>query len=376
MSATRSTVPTLAVLCDFPEENWPSMDLMAEMLLAEAYKHHASEITATRTVPKFRRVFGPWSHNADRLLNRTITYPRAARRIRDQYDLFHICDHSYGQLVHSLPAERTGVFCHDLDTFGCVLEPHLHPRPRWFRAIVRRTLSGLQKAAVVFHTTAEIRRQILGFGLVDETRLINAPGGVAPEFVAHPPQIDALPRNFFERTPREFVLHVGSCIPRKRIDILLHAFARLRARRPDLRLVKAGAEWSAADRALIEALGLADAVVHLSTQPRSAIAELYRRARIVLMTSDAEGFGLPVVEALACGAIVVASDIPTMREAGGDAALYATPGNVDSFVANCEAALEDGNFAPSAEKRLAHAARFTWAEHARIIVQAYLRLAR
>jgi glycosyltransferase involved in cell wall biosynthesis len=123
-------------------------------------------------------------------------------------------------------------------------------------------------------------------------------------------------------------------------------------------------------------LKLRDAIVHVSNQPRSVIAELYRRAKLVLMTSDAEGFGLPVIEALACGAIVVAGDIPTMREAGGDAALYATPGDVGSFVAMSEAALDDPNCAPPLDQRLAHAARFTWAEHARIIVQTYLGLLR
>lgn len=380
----RTDLPTLAILPDFAEENWQSMDLVAEMLLGEAKARHADVITASRIAPRFKRFTRPLrapvgdepAHNVDRLLNRLLVYPHAARRIRDQYDLFHICDHSYAQLVHSLPAGRTGVLCHDLDTFRCVLEPRLDPRPRWFRAIARRTLAGLQKAAVVFHTTSEIRRQIVRFGLVDEALLIKAPLGVAPEFVAQPAQIDALRQNFLDRISGEFILHVGSCIPRKRIDILLHTFARLHARRPGLRLIKAGAEWGATDRALIESLGIGEAIVHLSNQPRSAIADLYRRAKLVLMTSDAEGFGLPVIEALACGAIVVASDIPTMREAGGDAALYATPGDVDSFVAISEAALDDPNCAPPPDQRLAHAARFTWVEHARIIVQTYLGLLR
>ena len=61
---------------------------------------------------------------------------------------------------------------------------------------------------------------------------------------------------------------------------------------------------------------------------RDELADLYRRAALVLLPSDREGFGLPVVEAMACGTPVVASDIPALREIGGDAAAYCAPGDV------------------------------------------------
>src|SRR5262249_58441189 len=89
--------------------------------------------------------------NADRLLNRFWDYPRLLGRLarRGGFDLFHLVDHSYAQLVLALPPGRVVVTCHDLDAFRCLLEPGREPRPAWFRAMARRTLGGLRRAAFI-----------------------------------------------------------------------------------------------------------------------------------------------------------------------------------------------------------------------------------
>src|SRR5207344_1409063 len=101
-----------------------------------------NEFEVTTLQPPFKRRVS-WSghgQNMDRLINRLWEYPRWLGKRIDQYDLFHVADHSYSQLIHVLPADRTGVFCHDLDTFRCLLDPKSDPRPRWFRAMARRIL--------------------------------------------------------------------------------------------------------------------------------------------------------------------------------------------------------------------------------------------
>ena len=192
--------------------------------------------------PPFRKRFSriPWlgrrraAFNADRLLNRLWDYPRRLRNRAAEFDLFHVCDHSYAQLVHALPAERTGVYCHDLDAFRCLLEPARERRPRWFCAAARHVLRGLQKAALVFYSTGWVRERIDAHGLIDPGRLVHAPPGVSPEFTACPEELDqAAP--FPAPEGRPFLLHVGSCIPRKRIDVLLSVFARMRRAVPGSR---------------------------------------------------------------------------------------------------------------------------------------------
>jgi glycosyltransferase involved in cell wall biosynthesis len=94
----------------------------------------------------------------------------------------------------------------------------------------------------------------------------------------------------------------------------------------------------------------------------------------VLLPSEAEGFGLPLIEALACGASVVASDIPVLREVGAEAVTYCPVGDVLAWAEQVTRLLADPVTAPPREVRLSRAARFTWAAHVRTIAEAYLRL--
>ncbi|HSI36293.1 MAG TPA: glycosyltransferase, partial [Tepidisphaeraceae bacterium] len=324
--------PSLAILPDFPEEGWPSMDLVAEMLL----EHLATSdlVRATRLCPRYRRLFavlGRRGRNIDRLRNRMRVYPAFARKHATDFDCFHLCDHSYSQVVHALPADRTGVFCHDLDTFRCLLEPDKEPRPTWFRQMARTILTGLQKARVVFYLTQPVRDQIERHNLIDPAKLVRCPVAPAAEFTPDEPNQSAIGNRQSAIPPSPFLLHVGSCIPRKRIDVLLRTFASARASQPALRLLQIGGDFTAEQRALIDQLNINDAITQVRGVTRDDIAAAYRRAALVLQPSNAEGFGLPVVEALACGAHVLASDIPVLREVGGDAALHAPVGDPDAW---------------------------------------------
>jgi glycosyltransferase involved in cell wall biosynthesis len=343
------------------------MDLVAEMLL----KHLAGSdlVRAERVCPPFRRRLawaGGAGRNFDRLANRLWDYPRYLRGRVGEFDLFHLCDHSYSQLVHELPAERTGVFCHDLDTFRCLLEPEKDRRPRWFRAMARRILAGLRKARVVFYLTEGVREQIERFGVVDRARLVRAPVAAAEEYSYRP-------RDGVPAREGRYLLHVGSCIPRKRIDVLLRVFAGVRE--SGLKLVQVGGEWSSEQREMIDRLGIGGDVEQVRGLSRVEIAELYRGAAAVLQTSEAEGFGLPVVEGLACGAVVVASDIPVLREVGGEAVVYCPVGDVVRWAEVVREVMRDGGRVPGLDVRLARAARYSWAEHARVIAGAYRSIA-
>jgi glycosyltransferase involved in cell wall biosynthesis len=365
----------LALLPDFPEEGWPSMDLCAEMLAS-----HWPELGGLTVVrPCFRKVFSGvvgsacrWAWNADRLANRLLVYPRFLRRMGDRFDAYHVVDHSYAAVVHALPAERTGVYCHDLDAFRCLLEPRRDPRPLWFRRYARYLLAGLQRAGVVFHSTQAVRQEILRYGLIAPERLVQAPYGVPPEFApasACPPEREGGP------SPRQpYLLHVGSCIPRKRIDVLLRVFAGVRQQFPQMSLVQAGGTWTADQVQLLSQLGMGDAVRQYRHLSRAALAELYRGASAVLLPSETEGFGMPVLEALACGTAVIASDLPSLREVGAAAVVYAPVGDVAAWVERVVALVQQPQTAPPVQERLAQAARFSCQAQARRIYDTYARL--
>lgn len=372
----------LCILADPPGEGWPSMDLVAEMLergltqlvdgprFREVTRVAPALPSVARRLPKVGARNAAF--NADRMLTRFGLYPMEALRLRARADLFHVADHTYAQLVHALPAGRTGVYCHDIDAFRSLVEPEREARPAWFRAMARVQLSGLRRAAVVFHSTGAVREELLRHGLVEEAKLVHAPYGTAPEFT---PEGDApLPVAATALGGKPYLLHVGSSAPRKRLDVLFAIFARVRQRFPELRLVQQGGALTPELRQQVNALGIADALVQPPKQERPGLAALYRHARLVLMTSDAEGFGLPVVEALACGAPVVASDIPPFREVGAEAVTYCPRGDVEAWSETIRRLLEHPESAPTRESRLQVAARYSWKTHAETIRDAYLRL--
>jgi glycosyltransferase involved in cell wall biosynthesis len=237
--------------------------------------------------------------------------------------------------------------------------------------LARRILTGLQEAAVVFYSTATVGEQIIKAGLVPSERMVMAPLGTAHEFSPDPPN-DAARLPWLDGLDSQpWLLHVGSCIARKRIDVLLDVVAAVREKIPETRLVKIGGDWSAEDRTQIVRLGLERAIVHARDLNRTILAEVYRRAAVVLVPSEAEGFGLPVIEALACGTSVVASDIPALREAGGSAATYAPVGDIEKWADTVTGVLVAPHSSPSRADRLAWAARFSWSTHAETIARAY-----
>jgi glycosyltransferase involved in cell wall biosynthesis len=325
----------VAILCDFAEEGWPSMDLVGDML-AENLQHGAA-MQAVKIRPRFMHRFtrlsasGSLTQNADRLLNRMFDYPRYLRRIVHDFDLFHVIDHSYSHLVHELPAGRPAVVtCHDLHTFGCLLAPALEPRSHVFRIMTRRILTGLQRALGIICVSESTRTELLRYLLAEPQLLTVIPNGVDPVFSPIPEiQSDREAARLLGSGPA--LLNVGNTSPRKRIDVLLRVFAAARRSYPSLRLIRVGGRLSTRQVDLAQALGVLHAIVELPFVSRRTLAAVYRRASLVLCPTEAEGFGLPLLESMACGTPVVASEIPALREVGGGAAEYAAVGDIDQW---------------------------------------------
>jgi glycosyltransferase involved in cell wall biosynthesis len=331
----------VAVIADFLEEGWPSMDCVAESLVDCLRAGAAEDLNVELVRPRFlgsllrRRPYGGSAFAGARLFNRFAVYPAWIARNRERFDLFHIIDHSYSHLISHLPKNRCMVTCHDLDTFKCLLEPHLDPRSMPFRVMTQRILDGFRRARRVLCVSNATRDQILHYGLVPSDRLTMIPNGVSSVFSPHPdPKADAqIAQKLGPRMNCGIeIMHVGSALKRKRIDLLLEIFAALRARLPRVRLVRAGGQMSEELRARAEHLGVAGGIIELPVLERRVLAAAYRRATCVLLPSDSEGFGLPLLEAMACGTPVVASDLAVLREVGGGAACYSPVGDIDAWV--------------------------------------------
>jgi glycosyltransferase involved in cell wall biosynthesis len=380
----------VALLCDYPEEQWPSMDLVGEMIGAHLASEHAEEFAVESFCPPFRHRFArlfasKQTRNADRLVNRMWDYPRALKKFarENPFDLYHIVDHTYSQLAHVLPPDRVVVTCHDLDAFRCVLTPALEPRPAWFRASIRRVLAGLQKTAAVVCDSAATRDALMAHDLVAKDCLHVIHLGVHPEcYSPTTPEAAAEIARLLGPMGGPELLHVGSNIPRKRVDVLLRVFAAVRAVEPGARLLKVGGALEGNLEQLARSLGILDAIVTLpyfspkSARDRATLAAVYRRASLVLQPSEAEGFGLPVAEALACGVPLLASDLPVLREVAGDAALYRPVGDVDAWTRCALDLLEERRAdSPSMHARralgLERARLYSWSNHVERLAAVY-----
>ena len=373
----------VGIVCDLREEGWHSMDLIADMLLETLPSVAGREIEAVPLrppmVPRWTRLpfvgSGTRARLGDRLTGRLWDYPRWLAPRRGDFDIFHIVDHSYAHLVRALPAERTIVTCNDTDAFRAAL-PGAAGRFDPARFLASHVLDGISRASHVACISEATRCDLIATGSVNPGRTSVVHLGVHPSCT---PQADAPADGEIGRRlgARKFeILHVGSTIPRKRIDMLLDVFAAFRRSAPDALLVRAGGSLTTEQRAQAERLGLLELIVELPFLDRKQLAAVYRRAAVAVMPSDREGFGLPVVEAMACGTPVVASDIPALREVGGEAAMYCEAGNVNDWVAALTRIYGEYSEPNALARRrracLDAASRFDWKQYARQMAHLYL----
>ena len=366
------------------------MDLVARMLASELQSRYSDSFEVDLRCPRFIKfnLFGRVAHatsaksinNTERALNRYLNYPIWLRGERERYDLFHIIDHSYAHLANYLPPEKTIVTCHDLDAFQSVLDGSSRPaRSIVLRAVASHVLKGFGRAAMVSCVSRATRDAIVAANLAAPWKTVVIPNGIdsamSPNAESEADEVAA--RLLGPRVPGAIeIVHVGSIEARKRIDLLLRVFAGIRQQNRDARLIRIGGELSAEHAKMTRELGISDRIATMPYVERRVLAAIYRRASILLLPSEAEGFGLPLLEAMACGCPVVASDLPALREVGGDAASYCKVGDIDSWVRTAAEILKSncGGERESLKRReqlIAQAAPFSWKESASKTAEVY-----
>ncbi len=174
--------------------------------------------------------------------------------------------------------------------------------------------------------------------------------------------------------PERFLLTVGTIEPRKNYSRLLEALVRLRERDAECSLVVVGSRGWLYEGFFqqIEALQLREAVYVLGYVPDEDLPALYAAATLLVMASVYEGFGLPVLEAMACGTPVVSSRAGSLAELGGTAARYFDPLSVDEMAEVLWGVLQDADMrAAMREAGLQQAAHFSWERAARETLAVY-----
>jgi glycosyltransferase involved in cell wall biosynthesis len=273
-------------------------------------------------------------------------------RLRDEkIDLYY----APSFLLPAFAGARAEVICiHDLAW-------RILPRSKSFRFrayMNSRLPSALKRAGRVICVSNATKRDLLTHygGRITEDRIRVVPNGVDLSVFRPDPaeKPDEMP----------YLAVVGNQDPRKNLGTLLEAFPIFRARLRAVRLVMVGPGGPPASKpAAVDVLGYVE---------ESTLASVYRKAVMVVQPSLYEGFGLPVLEAMACGTPVACADIEVFREVAGDCARYFDPRASASIAAVMEEVAKDGTLrATMCAKGLERARRFSWDETARQLLAAF-----
>ncbi len=286
---------------------------------------------------------------------------------RERVDLVH-------GLAYALPAAcpaHAVVTIHDL---SFLLFPEAFNRAN--RLYLTAAVRWAARRANAIITDSESTRQ-------DAIRLLDAP---ANRVIAIPLGVDPIFRpigdaqqmatfRMAHRLPERLILSVGTLEPRKNLDVLIKAYAQLvREKKIPHRLVLIGGGGWRYGRLidLIESLGIRDRVMFPGFVPLDALPWWYAAAEVFVFPSLYEGFGLPPLEAMACGTPVIASNASSLPEVVGDAGLQVDPRDVNALTSAIARVVGDRELRQELGMNgVARAAHFTWTETARRTIGVY-----
>lgn len=231
-----------------------------------------------------------------------------------------------------------------------------------------------RRAARVIAVSESTRRDVIALCEVAPEKVVTVHNGVDDAFCPADPAAVASFRHA-KGLPDRFILFLGTLEPRKNLDALLRAYARLRARSGGgtPKLVIAGGKGWFYERVLaeVDVLGLAADVLFPGYVPADELPWWYRAAELFVYPSRFEGFGLPVLEAMACGTPVITTTSSSLPEVAGDAAILVDPDDVPALSDAMERLLAEPDLRGILRAAgLRQAARFSWkrtaAETARV----------
>lgn len=269
-------------------------------------------------------------------------------------ELFHSTEH----LLMSLRHTPTVLTVHDLIY---KLYPEYHKRLNYWYLNLAMPLF-CRRASAIIAVSEATKRDIVRYYGVDPAKIFVVYEAAASVF--KPPTQDDIARVRKEyRLPDRYILHISTIDPRKNLDRLVDATVILRKEFPELQLVLVGGRGWLCDDFFkrIASPELAQAVTHLGWMDDQDLPAVIGAASLGVQPSLYEGFGLPVLEHMACGQVVAASDSSSHPEVGGDAAAYFDPAAVDQMVRTIRRLLLDKNeYRRRKALGLAQAEKFSW----------------
>ena len=294
---------------------------------------------------------------------RFYNFPRTINKL--EADLFHIIDHTDGHIAYGLKkAGRSVVItCHDLVQY---VYPEILKNearfPAFSLAVWQYSVKGMTAAdgtiAISNHTAQDITKWLD----VDPAKITTIYNGVKSNFGSTDRTVVAQLRSKYTASDAEIcLLNIGTNHQRKNLETVFKVLKKMRGDSIPVRLWKVGEDFYPEQKQYIEDNNLTEHITWVNSPDRDTLTQFYYAADLLLAPSLYEGFGLTILEAMACGLPTVTSNVSAVPEVAGDAAILVEPTDVAAIAQAVTNIQQDSNLRQSLiERGKARVEEFTW----------------
>lgn len=359
-----------------------SMDVYADNLVAALRKIRPDwEIVEVSPQPWSDESGDIW-HSGNPLrkfYERFYHHPRVVNQT--EADLFHIIDHTDAHIAYGL--QKTGkpviVTCHDLVQY---IYPEILKNeakiPAFSMAVWQYCVKGINAADRTIAISTNTARDIERWLNIDSEKIEVVPNGVGSECRVLPAETVAEWKRKYVQSDAEIcLLNVGTNHHRKNIETVFKVLKKIVELNVPVRLWKVGEDFYPEQKEYIKEHGLTEHITFVDTPDREAVIEFYNAADMLIAPSLYEGFGLTILEAMACGTPTITANVSSIPEVAGNAAVLVEPTDVDAIVQAVLRIDGDANFRQDLiDRGLARVREFTWRKTAEKTANLYEQIAR
>ena len=298
---------------------------------------------------------------------------------RQEVDIFHVIDHSHGHLCYWL--KHTGkpvvVTCHDLINF-------IQPENGRTQAVIpaistpvwKLSVKGIREADRIITVSAHTAKDVEQILNIKSQELTVVPNAVEPIFrPISQTEVDDFRRRNGILPETTCILNVGSNHPRKNVLTILKSIQALLAKGLPVHFFKTGEELKGELKTFIDSHNLNTNITYLGKPDKETLVKIYNAADILLAPSLYEGFGMTILEAMACGTPAIASNVASLPEVAGDAGMLVNPMNIQEIIeAVCRLRNDPELYQKLIDKGLNRAKLFTWEKTAEQVANIYSNL--
>jgi len=293
-------------------------------------------------------------------------YSNLVKKNIKEANVKHITYQDLGYLLNSIKLEKSIITCHDLI-------PWVYDKNR--SSFWKNNLNGLKKADRIITVSEFSKREIIKYLNYPKENIHIVYPAVDHKAYKKMDIVNTLNKGNITKN-ENIILYVGSEEPRQNLDLLISAFKKLKMTLPDVKLLKIGNPhlYGAREKLLkqIDYLGLQKDVIFLDFVEEKELPLRYNSADLMVYPCSYAGFGLPPLEAMACGTPVITSNTTSLPEVVGDAGIMVNPSDINELADNMyEVITNDGLSKDMAKKGLKRAKLFNWDESAQKTLQIY-----